>query len=49
MEGILGGYEPNGYRVWNVEAEKRVTVRDVTVDETNLLICGLWSGLKELL
>lgn len=37
FKGILVGYEPNGYKVWNVESEKFVTVRDVIVDETNFL------------
>lgn len=36
-KGILVGYEPNGYKVWNAECEKYVTVRDVVVDETNFL------------
>lgn len=36
-KGILVGYEPNGYKVWNPECEKHVVVRDVTVDETNFL------------
>lgn len=36
-KGILVGYEPNGYKVWNPECEKHVTVRDVIVDETNFL------------
>lgn len=32
-KGILVGYEPNGYKVWDVEAEKFVVVRDVIIDE----------------
>lgn len=36
-KGILVGYEPNGYKVWNPECEKFVVVRDVIVDETNYL------------
>lgn len=36
-KGILMGYEPNGYKVWNPECEKFITVRDVIVDETNFL------------
>lgn len=36
-KGILVGYEPNGYKVWNPECEKFTTVRDVIVDETNFL------------
>lgn len=36
-KGILVGYEPNGYRVWNVECEKYVIVRDVIVDETTFM------------
>lgn len=36
-KGILVGYQPNGYKVWNVETGKIVIVRDVIVDETNFL------------
>ncbi|CAH2207849.1 jg3075, partial [Pararge aegeria aegeria] len=36
-KGILVGYEPNGYKVWNPECEKHVVVRDVIVDENNFL------------
>lgn len=36
-KGILVGYEPNGYKVWNTNCEKFITVRDVIVDETNFL------------
>lgn len=36
-KGILVGYEPNGYKVWNPECEKYVIVRDVIVDETGFL------------
>ncbi|CAK9816176.1 Copia protein [Anthophora plagiata] len=36
-KGILVGYEPNGYRVWDSENEKFVTVRDVIVDEMTYL------------
>ena len=36
-KGILVGYEPNGYKVWDVETEKFVVVRDVIFDETNFL------------
>ena len=36
-KGILVGYEPNGYKVWDVEKEGFVVVRDVIVDETNYL------------
>lgn len=36
-KGILLGYEPNGYKVWNLESEKFVTVRDVVFDEINFL------------
>lgn len=36
-KGILVGYEPNGYKVWEVETHKFVVVRDVIVDETNYL------------
>ena len=31
------GYEPNGYKVWDVETEKFVVVRDVIFNETNFL------------
>ena len=37
MKGILVGYEPNGYKVWDVVKEDFVVVRDVIVDETNYL------------
>lgn len=37
-KAILVGYEPNGYKVWNVDTEKFATVRDVLVDETNFLV-----------
>lgn len=37
-KGILVGYEPNGYKVWEVETQKFVVVRDVIVDETNYLM-----------
>ena len=37
-KGILVGYEPNGYKVWNVETERFSVVRDVIVDETNFKI-----------
>lgn len=36
-KGILVGYEPNGYRVYEVENDKYVVVRDVIVDETNFI------------
>lgn len=36
-KGILVGYEPNGYRVWDVERARYVIVRDVIVDEINYL------------
>lgn len=36
-KGILVGYEPNGYKVWNTEFEKYETVRDVVIDETNFI------------
>ena len=35
VKGILVGYEPNGYKIWNIETEKFLTARDVIVDETN--------------
>lgn len=34
---ILVGYEPNGYKVWDVEKEEFIKVRDVIVDESNYL------------
>lgn len=37
LKGILVGYEPNGYKVWEVVSEKFVKVRDVIVDEINFL------------
>ena len=33
--GMIVGYEPNGYKIWNIEIEKFLTARDVIVDETN--------------
>ncbi|CAK9796153.1 Copia protein [Anthophora plagiata] len=36
-KGILLGYEPNGYKVWDVKNGKLVVVRDVIVDETDYL------------
>ncbi|CAD7093898.1 unnamed protein product [Hermetia illucens] len=36
-KGILIGYEPNGYKVWDVEREKYAIVRDVIVDELDLI------------
>ncbi|CAK9821259.1 Copia protein [Anthophora retusa] len=36
-KGILVGYEPNGYKVWDVENGKFIVVRDVIVDEINYL------------
>lgn len=36
-KGVLVGYEPNGYKVWNPECEKCVVVRDIIVDEINYL------------
>lgn len=36
-KGILMGYEPNGYKVWNPDCEKFVVVRDVIVDESTFL------------
>lgn len=36
-KGILLGYEPNGYKVWNPVSEKYAVVRDVIVDETSFL------------
>lgn len=37
LKGIFVGYEPNGYKVWDVVDEKFVKVRDVIVDEINFL------------
>lgn len=34
-KGILVGYEPNGYKVWDMDKRKCVVVRDVIIDETN--------------
>ena len=34
-KGIMLGYEPNGYRVWDVESDKIHVVRDVIFDEKN--------------
>lgn len=31
------GYEPNGYKVWDIEKGRFATVRDVIVDEVNYL------------
>lgn len=36
-KGILLGYEPNGYKVFNVDTCKYVTVRDVVVDEIDFI------------
>lgn len=36
-KGILVGYEPNGYKVWNPEIKKFVLVRDVIVDELDFV------------
>jgi Integrase core domain. len=36
-KGILVGYEPNGYKVWDIEKGRFATVRDVIVDEVNYL------------
>ncbi|CAD7087797.1 unnamed protein product [Hermetia illucens] len=36
-KGILVGYEPNGYKVWDVEREKYAIVRDVIVDELDFI------------
>ncbi|CAG4919528.1 unnamed protein product [Colias eurytheme] len=36
-KGILVGYEPNGYRVYEVENNKYVVVRDVIVDENRFI------------
>ncbi|KPI92981.1 Copia protein [Papilio xuthus] len=42
-KGIMLGYEPNGYKVWDPASNKCVVVRDVVVDETNFLISRpLW-------
>ncbi len=37
-KGILVGYEPNGYRVWDNENEKYVVVRDAIIDERNFMV-----------
>ncbi|CAD7091660.1 unnamed protein product [Hermetia illucens] len=36
-KGILVGYEPNGYKVWDVEREKYAIVRDGIVDELDFI------------
>ena len=36
-KGILVGHEPNGYKVWDMETEKFIVVRDVIFDETSFL------------
>ena len=36
-KGILIGYEPNGYKVWDAKNEKFIVFRNVIVDETNYL------------
>lgn len=33
FKGILVGYEPNGYKVYNPDTNKFITVRDVLIDE----------------
>lgn len=35
-KGILVGYEPNGLKIWDVEARKFTIARDVIVDEKNM-------------
>lgn len=48
-KAILVGYEPNGYKVWDVENEKFVKVRDVIVDETNYLVSRPVLNLNNIL
>lgn len=36
-KGILVGYEPNGYKVWDIETDRFIVARDVLVDEINFL------------
>ena len=36
-KGILVGYEPNGYKVWDVKSENLGIVKDVIADEINFL------------
>lgn len=36
-KGILVGYQPNGYKVWDVVNEKFIVVRDVIFDEVNFM------------
>lgn len=36
-KGILVGYEPNGYKVWDEETNNFFVVRDVIIDEINSL------------
>lgn len=37
LKGILVGYLPNGYKIWNPKCKRYVVVRDVVVDETDFL------------
>jgi len=37
-KGILVGYEPNGYKVWDVENNKFVIARDVVLDESSRIM-----------
>ena len=36
-KGILVGYEPNGYKVWDVKSENFAIVKDAIADEINFL------------
>jgi len=37
-KGILVGYKPNGYKVWDVENNKFVIARDVVFDESSRIM-----------
>lgn len=37
MKGILVGYKPNGYKVWDVVNERFIIVRDVIFDEVSFI------------
>lgn len=37
-KGIFIGYQPNGYKIWDVNREMSVIARDVIFDETNFLV-----------
>lgn len=41
MKGILMGYVPNGYKIWDVEKENFIIARDVIIDEINYKVTSL--------